>query len=469
MPLTIGELFVSLGVKGSEKTVGAVAGVEKGMKNAASASLQAKAAIFGAMYALERLFSKSNEAGTALVNFNALTGESAQTLQRYQYAARQVGISNEETANTFKNLQSAMAKVQMGKGQPEGYGQVAIATGGITAKDVDDFMKNPELLLQRLQRYAQIEKRVGVRNEVLKSFGLSDNMIAGVSREAFRPEVMRKAPSYSDRELSALNQANIQWSNLATKIQMAVGHFNAMHGGALVRDISTLTTSVLALANAFIKFANSIKFFETLSQSVDGIASILNTLNVVLGGKGAAPQESLKEDASDTFKGFFLDMKAERDALGQKLSDSTKEFFQERIPAKAKELVPMDIGASLLRSIFGSLDIPDFLNFDKKFDIQDQPEVRHPLDVVPAFGPDAGADSVRPPLRLVIPSAPSAAPSVVPPLRAPESANNTNQTFNVNQTLNFAGGADNSREIGDTVKKAVSQAYRQMSSQIQGS
>src|ERR1700744_4238817 len=104
--MDIGSLFLNLGIKGSEKTVGALTDVKKGLGELGSMSLEAKAGIVAAMYALEQLFATSGKAGTDLTNFNAITGESVKTLQQYQYAARQVGVSNQEVEGSFKTLQS---------------------------------------------------------------------------------------------------------------------------------------------------------------------------------------------------------------------------------------------------------------------------------------------------------------------------------------------------------------------------
>lgn len=267
--MQIGELFIALGIKGADKTTGQLTMVAKGLQETASTSIEVKAAILGATYALEQFFSKSGQAGTSLTNFNALTGVSAQTLQQYQYAARQAGVSNEQTAASFVSLQSAMTKMRQGEGAPKGFMDVARLTGGFTSADVDKFMKSPELLLQKLQVYAQKQKNVGIRNEYLKSFGLDDSTIAALARGAFSADKLKKAPTYSDKEVGALDKANIAWSNLNNKFQMAIGHFNAMHGQQLVKDASIMIDVVLKLADALLNLSNKTHFFELLSKGFD--------------------------------------------------------------------------------------------------------------------------------------------------------------------------------------------------------
>lgn len=277
--MDIGELFLNLGVKGTEKTVGALSNVKKSLGEIGSMSLEAKAGIIAAMYALERLFAASGKAGTDLTNFNAITGDSVKTLQQYQYAARQVGVSNQEVEGSFKSLQSSMTKTMMGEGAPKGLARVAMLAGNISQEDIQNYAKQPELLIKKLQEYASKETNIGLRNETLKSFGLGENMIAALSRNAFRPEILKKAPTYSDSEVKQLDKANIAWSNLGTKIEMAVGHFNAMHGGQLVSDISKIVSAVFKLIDAFTTLAEKLHVFDGIAKVFGFITSGLGDIN----------------------------------------------------------------------------------------------------------------------------------------------------------------------------------------------
>lgn len=299
MGFSVGDLFMNLGIKGSEKTLATLGNVKTGLKDTASLSLEAKAGIIAAMYALEKLFAASGAAGTGLTNFNSLVGVSAQTLQKYQYAARQMGVANEDVAGSFKSLQGAMTKTLMGEGAPKGLAMVARMTGGIKKGDLLDFQKHPELLIQKLQEYAQKEKNVGLRNETLKSFGLGDPMIAALSRQAFNPGALAKAPTYGDKEIGALDRANIAWSNLGTKIEMAVGHFNARHGGQLVTDISKIVDGVVKLSEALVRLGETLKVFEIFSKILQGSASVVGSIATDVGLLNSGDSKKKKEVGKD--------------------------------------------------------------------------------------------------------------------------------------------------------------------------
>lgn len=453
--MKIAELFVNLGVKGAEKTVSAFTAIGQQLKGLGNLSLETKAGILAAMYALEQLTAKSGAAGTALTNFSALTGESAKTLQQYQYAARQVGISNDETTSTFKTLQDQMSKTLLGKGAPAGLGRVAQLTGGITAADVDKFMKNPELLLQRLQTYAQKEKRVGLRNEALKSFGLSENMIAGLSRGAFRPEVLKKAPAYSDKEIQSLDKANIAWSNLGNKIEMAIGHFNAMHGQQLVKDFAMITDKVLLLVNALLKLADTLKLFKGLAMVTSGAASLVDTLTkLTTNPSKEAPK--IKESVTDFVKELPSVFEAAFDDF-RNPETTTQAVAKEKVHQKTNNTVRNTHSKEIATK--NTIHSRETLRNNT---IHSKETSKRPSVV----------SKETPNLRLVVPPShlPKGAEAVKPALKTPSTQKGpVTQNFNVNQSLNFAHEGKNHADTATAVHKAVKDAFRQLSSQVQGS
>lgn len=395
---TIGELFISLGVKGSEKTVGALTNIKKGLSETASMSLEAKAGIIAAMYALERMFAMSGQAGTGLVNFTALLGVSGKALQQYQYAGRQVGISNQEMAGTFKNLQSSMTKLLWTGEAPAGMEQFSktlkkAGLGGITEADVKKFQLDPRLLIQKLQQYVGLESNKGLRNWVLKSFGLGDDMISGLDRKAFRSEILAKAPTYGKGEAEQLDKANIAWSNLGNQIEMAMGHFNAKHGLQLVTDIGKITDSVLGLAEALVTVSEKFGVFETVSGSLTGVANSLKLVNEIMdkirGGKESKPGDLLYT------------------APGQ-----------EAVPGVANS--PAGQFFKTLTSGFGTPEAP------KK----------------PYTGPLPAGDK-----------------PYLPPPPAQTAPQTTKQDINVNQTLNFQHDGKDAKQLGDSVSKANRETF----------
>lgn len=270
--MKIGELFVGLGVKGSEKALSAITGVKEALGATKDMSLEAKAGIVGALYALEKLMASSAAMGTGLTNFNALTGMSAQMLQQWQYAARQAGVSGEELTGSLKGVQATLANMLLGKGAPEGMAMLA-NTVGFDAKRARD----TQYVMKQLQEFAQ-KVPADIGNSMLKSFGLTEGVIAGMRRNAFTPENFAKAPTYSDNEASQLDKINVAWGNLGQKIEMAIGHLNSKHGLTLINDITKLTDALLRMGDVLTQIIEKFKLLSLAGRALSGFADILGAI-----------------------------------------------------------------------------------------------------------------------------------------------------------------------------------------------
>lgn len=479
--MIVGRLFVALGVKGPKKALKAIGDVKKGLSDTKSMGLEAKAAIIGAVYALERMFSKSNQAGTSLTNFNATLGVSAKTLQQYQYAARQVGVSNEAVEGTFRSLQGTITNTLMGKGAPEGLARVAqvVAQVGknMSAIDLNEFAEKPELLIQRLQEYAQLEQNAGLRNATLKTFGIGDDVIAAMTRNAFRPEVMAKAPTYSDSQIKALDQNNAAWSNLGNKIEMAFGKLNAQHGGQLVRDIDKITTAAIKLSEALLKTANDLKVFELISDIFKGWTALLSgdftTMTKDLakdryGDDGILSQMRVMFDAV-TGADYSEQDQNKRDAKEQEAALKTKAEAR-RNTGINEPWTPEEIEAFKNKGKAPAVMPP---TSPVTVDVKPAPGAP-PRQVAPVAPP--AASPVGSPLRLVPPPAApapgkavTAGETAAAPAAAPSNIQTQVNHVSVKQDLNFTHDGKDAKQTGDSVKRATQNALRQMPGLAQGS
>lgn len=280
--MTIAELFVNLGVKGTEKTTKMIGGVKDALGNVSHEGLAAKAAIIGVMYGLERLMSQSGKTGTSLVQFASFTGLSAETLQRWQYAARLAGESSEELLGNVKSVQGAMTAMLTGHGAPEGMAMLANKVGFDPSKARDTFY-----VLNKLQEYANATKNTpDLANRVMASFGLTDGTIAAMRRNAFQAKTLSQAPIYSDRETSQLNKVDVAWGELGHKIEMAMGHLTAKHGLELVGDISKVVSQVMKLADAFIILGEKLQLLHWVDEMFKGWTMIFQQLTSVVDAIG---------------------------------------------------------------------------------------------------------------------------------------------------------------------------------------
>ena len=463
--MKLGELFYDLGVKGTDKSIGLVKSLRGGLQETTAASLQTKAAILGAAYALKEMFSTSNQVGTDLVNMSTALGISTKTLQQYQYAARQVGVSNQEMDGTFKGLQAAMTKIRLYGDAPKGLAWVAQKVGGMQDKNIDDYMKNPAELIQKLQEYAQKEDNAGIRNEVLSTFGISGGVGAAMRRNAFRPEVLNAAPTYSDSEANSLDKSRAAWSNLGTKVEMAFGHFNAKHGQDIVKNLSLITDQAIKLAEAFVLVAEKFKIFEAFNEVIAGLGKVMQELASVqdrLDGKDAG-----KHSLIDTILGTETAKPATGNGALTEYSTSLEEYRKQKRAQDAMNAERLKEGKQPLPSIpLPQLNrarlLSPTIEGSKEDSRLDQAKLKTNLRILQRQKEAISPNSLLPP-------PPPTGPGTQPQKTGTDGVN-TGAVYNieVNQSLAFNGDGTDPAQARDVNKQAVQQVYRQLSAQSQG-
>lgn len=264
--MTIADLFVNIGVKGDGSLNKSLKGVKSGMADTKSMALEMKVAILAAIVAFERMMSASGKAGQGLLNFEAATGLSMKTLQQYQYAGQQVGLTNDDVASSIKGVQAAMVQVAQGGSAPVGLSMVKDKVGLDFDKALDP-STGPLYVMQQLQKFSQ-QVRPDIAKGLVGSFGVSEGVFAGMRQNAFNPEVMNKAPAYSEGQAKQLGKSNAAWANLGQKVEMAFGKFNAKHGLKMVEDISKIADQVFRLIDGLTQLADKLGVFEKLGKIV---------------------------------------------------------------------------------------------------------------------------------------------------------------------------------------------------------
>lgn len=299
--MTIADLLINIGVKGAQKTGEALDGVRKGLSKITDISLESKAAIVGAVYALERLMSNSAKSGQGLVNFAASTGLSIKSLQQLQYAASQAGVSAEETEGSITSLQSAMVKMQMGQGRPSGLAFVVNQTG----MQLDDkHLKDTYYVFDKVVEYIKNSKDAqAMKLAVAESFGFSKDMFAAAQLGKLDQSVRNRAPLYSDGEVKQLDRVASGWANFGKQWEMIVGKLNAKHGLGMVNDLSKVSTEVGKLVEQFARLAENLKTFKLIGKVFEGWKLIFEELNTQLDKFNAGMDNARSGKKSDGIVG----------------------------------------------------------------------------------------------------------------------------------------------------------------------
>ena len=275
--MTIAELFVNIGLKGADQTKAGLGKVEDGLGKVKTMSIEAKAAILAAVYGLEKMMRGSAETGQKLVNFAALTGLNTVELQRWQKVGEQYKVTNEEMEASVVKLQSAMAKMKLGKGAPEGY--------EVFVKSVKDFDKNrtedPFYMLKKLQEYAQMQKTpeaMARANEFMSSM-IGPNMIAAMRRNAYSPSNLAAVPVQSEGQSKQLAKVDQAWTKMWQKIEKMMADLVSQHGLKLIDDLSKMTTAFVKFVMALNTLADSWKLWDKISESMNDMARVISAVS----------------------------------------------------------------------------------------------------------------------------------------------------------------------------------------------
>lgn len=299
--MQIGELFLDIGIKGTEKTVNAVASVTGSLKDAASMSLEAKAGVVALIYAFEKLTSQSLAAGTKLSNFHELTGIATDTLQRYEYVAGTAGASIGEMDQSLQGLNDTIAAFRV-EGKLPAFmtriGQLA-HQAGVKAFNPQDLI-GPNGAEKLFQWYQQVLSKspieASLKTKFMEGTGINKNVLAGMIRNQYSPEALAGVPLLSDNEIARLTKAQAAWFKLGQTIQKTFDHFTAKHGIELARDIELLIKPVSQLTEQLDRLTSKMGIWERLGHIFEGIGNSLKLVNETLDlltGKSSKPGDLL--------------------------------------------------------------------------------------------------------------------------------------------------------------------------------
>lgn len=252
MSQSVGELFVNLGIKGSDKTISAIVSVGDGMKGLASMSLEAKAAIIATLYALEKITQASVNFGNKMSNLSIFTGENVEILQQWGKAAEKAGVSFEDGTGSIKAMQMAMAEFKAHGKLPDGMQYLAQHTPGgfqpTGASTLNDYIG----FLQRSFHSSGIE--TGLANRIYGSMGISEGGIVAGRKLAFDPSNLAKMIIETSAQIGKLSTINEKEIENRQKWEKLANDLTAEHGGGLIVGISDLSDAIIFLIRELDKF-----------------------------------------------------------------------------------------------------------------------------------------------------------------------------------------------------------------------
>lgn len=246
--MKVGELFLEIGVKGAEKAKEALVDFKGNISGIIDTSLAAKAAILAIVYGLERLTMGLAHEGQGLRQYSDATGQSLETLEKWQKAARLQGRSVDDVTSSFKSLQTVMTNIQLNKGAPEFTS--LIFKGGIDRSKMSDM----NYVMSRIEHFAKTAPPNIVR-AALATYGFSDAMIGLLRVNKY--DVKNLKPDISEKEANSLNNYAIAWTNLFRSFQLFAGRQVLPIAGQALKTMSEDFKLVTNMINNLKKLAIS--------------------------------------------------------------------------------------------------------------------------------------------------------------------------------------------------------------------
>lgn len=333
MSTSVGELFVTLGVKGADKTVQAFSSVKTGISDLGNTSLETKAALVGIFYAFQQLMAASTTLGTNLTTMSTLLGVDVKTLGEYGYAATKAGSSLEDLEGNLKSIQSTFEKINLNKGSPDWLGEIARVTGhNVGQKEINEFAKSPQKFIQLLQEYAKNEKNEAKRNEILGTFVGSDPLKRGIIDQVFNAKNFKEADGYilSDKQAKGLDNVRFGFQKIGMEIEKSIGGFGAKYGKQFIGEMDAIVKSVLNLTDAFLALDKQLPILIGIGKIVGGWVTGINALTTFV--KAISGDKDSQKDVNDVLNYGIPGISSINQALDAAAGKSDGKAINQRYP-----------------------------------------------------------------------------------------------------------------------------------------
>lgn len=232
--MTVANLFARIGLKIDE---GKAKSFDQTMKTVKVTMIAATAAATGLSLLIQKIASDAMDAAAALRQFEAETGASAQSLQKWESVAEQMNTSAESVSASIRAIADNQQQIKLGAGNISGYQLLGI-----------DPNQDPFEILEQL-RTKTVGLSDAMKKTVLSQMGVSAQLIQtlSLSREEFDAMASRSF-IISPAAIQSLNDMKSSM-DLA---QRAIGYIKAQIATSLSPEITDLTA----------KFSNFIKVNE---------------------------------------------------------------------------------------------------------------------------------------------------------------------------------------------------------------
>lgn len=239
--MKIGEMFIKLGIEGGKDAAKSLKNIQVNLQNLRKKTLILIGTMTAIAAVIKRMSTNSQNAGQSLRDFENNTGVSARTLQRWQHAGRKAGASAESMRQSFSSLGEALAGQRWGD-PIEGF-EIVNAFTELRKIDTTDTLG----VMKELRKFAQMDLPQFTAVEItrwLRSFGLTDDVIAAMKRGELSESHMRGARLYDANKIKQLAKNRNKWADISDKWEKTIEVLTTKVTPALQKAADALITAI---------------------------------------------------------------------------------------------------------------------------------------------------------------------------------------------------------------------------------
>lgn len=178
--MNVVELFASIGLKADTQKAEKFLGTTKSIKIALTAAVTSAVALSAGF---AKISSDAQKAALELKKFEADTGSSASTLQKWQAVANQVSGSGQAVAESIKAIALNQEQIKIGQGNVSGYQLLGIDPRTDPFEVIEQIKAKTEGLSQSMKR--QVLSQFGVSRDLMSTLELTNEEFDKMSARAF--------------------------------------------------------------------------------------------------------------------------------------------------------------------------------------------------------------------------------------------------------------------------------------------
>lgn len=269
--MEIGSLFVTLGLKGANKTNNDLKKTQDNIMGISKKSLGAIAALAGVSLGLSAIYQRATQAGVGLSKFSNYTGKSSKELQKWQYVAMNAGVAAAEVENTFRSIGQIAGDFSLTGNLPAELNRIAQVVGGIDLSKLDD----ADYMLRKIQQFLQSGAESQNTLNTIASGIVSPEMIQFLNTNKKDPSMVPDGAIMSDGTSKALLQSKVEMDKFIKDIEVRFARLFVKIGPKVLPQLKELAVQVVNLTEALVTFLSNNKAFEMIGSLVKALTMAL--------------------------------------------------------------------------------------------------------------------------------------------------------------------------------------------------